>query len=87
MIFKSVVDVPILEMTRKRDVWGVGETSLRSSLFTGACVAKDPIMKFGEGRVRPAGQRSGRWASQGDYPTYGLSHWVYRQDNKLCIVI
>ena len=55
MIFKSVVDIPILEMTRKRDVWGVGETSLRSSLFTGACVAKDPIMKFGEGRVRPSG--------------------------------
>lgn len=55
MIFKSVVDVPILEMTGKRDVWGVGEKSLRSSPFTGACVAKDPIVEFGGGRVRPSG--------------------------------
>lgn len=33
------------------------------------------------------GQRSGGWLSQGDYPAHSLSHWAYRQDNKLCIVI
>ena len=53
MIFKSVVDVPILEMTGKTGVWGVGKASLRS-LFTGSCVAKDSIVEFG-GRVRTSG--------------------------------
>lgn len=54
MIFKSVIDVPILKMTGKRDVWWVGETSPRSP-FAGSCVAKDPIVEFGGGRVRPSG--------------------------------
>ena len=48
---------------------------------------KTPLWNLEKVESGHQGQRSGRWACQGDYPTYGLSHWVYRQDNKLCIVI
>ena len=85
MIFKSVIDVSILEMTGKRGVWGVEKTSLRSS-FTGSCVAKDPIVEFG-GRVRPSGSEIRGMGFARGLSSPQFEPLVCRQDNKLCIVI
>ena len=80
MIFKSVIDVPILEMTGKRGVWGVEKTSLRSS-FTGSC-----IVEFG-GRVRPSGPEIRGMGFARGLSSLQSEPLVCRQDNKLCIVI